>query len=334
MKLLIYQTLSHNPHLNLAFESYLLDTAPADAHILYLWQNSSVIVIGRSQNPWLECHTEKMTADSIQLARRPTGGGAVYHDLGNTNFSFISPKHSENKDNNFKIILSTLAKLNIHAHCAGRNDLHIETDEGYKKISGSAFYNNKTHHLHHGTLLISASIDKLTHYLNPNKKKLIAKGITSVKSRVTNLITINQSINHENLSLAIINRFQHLYNNTAQSQKIDLKSIGHYPHLSTLYHHYKSWEWCYGKTLSFTHAFERKLSFGLFSIQLIVKNAQIQDAEVYSDTLNTDIVDHIKSCLVFSPYSASTMPSTFSPLAQIFPQEAQELSEWFTHELQ
>jgi len=171
MNLRILKSSVTNPWFNLATEDWIFQALDANSHTLFLWRNSETVVIGRSQNPWVECKIDKMEADDIFLARRQSGGGAVFHDLGNTNFTFLSPKDSYDQDANFTIIINALKKLGIEADLSGRNDMQV----GDKKISGSAFKHAADRSFHHGTLLVNANMQKLGDYLNPHPLKLKAK---------------------------------------------------------------------------------------------------------------------------------------------------------------
>ena len=210
MNLRILKSAVTNPWFNLATEDWIFNTLDADSHTLFLWRNSETVVIGRSQNPWVECKTDKMEADEVFLARRQSGGGAVFHDLGNTNFTFLSPKDDYDQVANFTIIINALKKLGIDAKLSGRNDMQV----GDKKISGSAFKHAADRSFHHGTLLVNADMQKLGDYLNPHPLKLKAKGIKSVRARVANLVEFNEDITHEILSQAIIEAFCACYRDT------------------------------------------------------------------------------------------------------------------------
>jgi lipoate-protein ligase A len=158
---------------------------------LFLWRNRPCIVIGRWQNPWKECDHSKMQGKEVKLARRRSGGGAVYQDLGNTCFTFIHPIPEggfamDTKEINNKILLKALKNLGITAEVSGRNDILVD---GFK-VSGSAYKANlgMKRSLHHGTMLVDVNLDDLKTYLNPDKPKLESKGVDSVIKRVANLI--------------------------------------------------------------------------------------------------------------------------------------------------
>ncbi|BFO09818.1 hypothetical protein GGER_23280 [Serratia rubidaea] len=152
---------------------------PRDEHakILFLWRNAETVVIGQSQNPWKECNTRRMEQDGIRLARRSSGGGAVFHDLGNTCFTFMAGKPGYDKSVSTQIILQALATLGIRATASGRNDLVIDTAAGPRKISGSAYRETQDRGFHHGTLLLNADLNRLADYLNPDEKNCRPKAL-------------------------------------------------------------------------------------------------------------------------------------------------------------
>ena len=188
MKPLIVTGSSFDPYHNLAIEETLLKTCRG-FRILYLWQNDRTVVIGRNQIAEAECSLDKMKEDGITLARRMSGGGAVYHDLGNLNFTFIAPRGMLSIDENFGIISEAVGSFGIKTCRTGNNDLGIDP-EGMK-FSGSAFFQSGPDEdspcFHHGTILCSCDIDKLVRYLTPSSEKLERHGVQSVRARVANL---------------------------------------------------------------------------------------------------------------------------------------------------
>ncbi|MSL24517.1 lipoate--protein ligase LplA, partial [Escherichia coli] len=198
---------SYDPWFNLAVEECIFRQMPATQRVLFLWRNADTVVIGRAQNPWKECNTRRMEEDNVRLARRSSGGGAVFHDLGNTCFTFMAGKPEYDKTISTSIVLNALNALGVSAEASGRNDLVVKTAEGDRKVSGSAYRETKDRGFHHGTLLLNADLSRLANYLNPDKKKLAAKGITSVRSRVTNLTELLPGITHEQVCEAITEAF-------------------------------------------------------------------------------------------------------------------------------
>ncbi len=220
----VFISQSTQPWFNLAVEDAIFRNMPADQQVLFLWRNADTVVIGRAQNPWKECNTGKMEQDGITLARRQSGGGAVFHDLGNTNFTFMAGKPQYDKNVSTNIVLSALKTLGINAKATGRNDLVVEVGEDERKFSGSAYRETMDRGFHHGTLLLNADLTRLANYLNPDKKKLEAKGITSVRSRVTNLSDINPDIHHDNVCEAIKEAFFTHYGERVEVEYISPES--------------------------------------------------------------------------------------------------------------
>jgi lipoate-protein ligase A len=155
------ESVSHDPWFNLALEEWLFESAGPEEMVFYLWRNGPTVVIGRHQNPWVECRLEDMDRDGVKLARRPTGGGAVYHDLGNTNFTFTCRRDVYDVERQIGVILDGLRRVGVEARFSGRNDIVV----GDRKVSGSAFRGRKDRWLHHGTLLLHADLGRLGHYL-------------------------------------------------------------------------------------------------------------------------------------------------------------------------
>lgn len=182
-KITYIETANTYPYRNLAMEEYLLLHCDKEECILYLWQNRNTVVIGRNQNAWKECLVSKLEEEDGYPVRRLSGGGAVYHDLGNLNFTFLVRKDNYDVDRQLDVILNAVKKLGIHAEKSGRNDILID---GHK-FSGNAFYEQGDCCYHHGTLMVNVNLGELSRYLTVSKDKLKSKGVDSVRARVANL---------------------------------------------------------------------------------------------------------------------------------------------------
>lgn len=263
---------------------------------LFLWRNDKTVVIGRHQNAWKECHVKKMEEDGVFLARRQSGGGAVYQDLGNTCFTFLSPQDGYSKENNNKIITSALLQqFGIEAVASGRNDIVIK--ESGRKISGSAFKQTADRSFHHGTLLINLNMTALQNYLNPNKKKLESKGVSSIAARVVNLQELNPQISHETLSEAIVQQFFKHYNADCQVENLDVETLKSTPSLNSYFNLMADWDWRFGKSPDFSYNFETRFDWGIMDIHINVADGKIRDAKVFSDTLFPQLVDEVEKHL-------------------------------------
>lgn len=286
----LVKSLSHNPWYNLALEEYLFDNVKSDEVIFYLWQNDNTVVIGRNQNPWRECRYNELESDGGKLARRLSGGGAVYHDLGNLNFTFIAKENIFNIEKQLQVIIGAVKLLGINAEFSGRNDIIAEG----RKFSGNAFYYDQDNCYHHGTLLVASEMTKLAKYLQVSKEKIKSKGIESVEARVTNLSNINPAIDINSLSKALEESFQLVYNNTISETII---KDGDASEFEELYEKYSSWKWRYGETPNFEINLYNRFTWGDLDINLNLKDAYISDIAVFSDAMDSNLIKDIEKVL-------------------------------------
>ena len=189
-----------SPYYNLAPERSLFDFVDEDTVILYLWQNSHTIVIGKNQNAYAECKVDEFIGAGGTLARRPSGGGAVYHDLGNLNFSIICNESIAKEHTYQRIVKEALRFFDIVSEFNGRNDLTVDD----KKFSGNAFYVKDDVLCQHGTILINSDFKELSKYLTPDISKLERNHVKSVESRVVNLSEISDKITVDSMKEAMI----------------------------------------------------------------------------------------------------------------------------------
>lgn len=326
-KLKVFLSDSLNPHLNLATEEWIFHNLDPSQQILFLWRNEETVVIGRNQNPWSECNLAKMKEDKVHLARRTTGGGAVFHDLGNTNFTFLSPKESYKRENNVQVIFNALKNFGIQGEASGRNDLLIPFHDGPRKFSGSAYREKKDRAFHHGTLLMHTDLARLGNYLTPNPKKLQAKGKESVRARVANLNEVAASINHDNLVSPMIKAFEDFYGAKAEIESLTMQSLQQIPELKSQYDQLSSWEWLYGNTLEFNHKMDDYLSLGFFDVHFKVEDGQIKDLKFYTDCLYPTVIDEITEALRDKPYKGETVNAEMSAVIAAYPDLQAGLSE-------
>lgn len=297
----IISSLSHDPWFNLALEEYLLSNIAANQVVLYLWQNENTVVIGKHQNPWKECRLAELAGEGGRLARRISGGGAVYHDLGNLNFSLIMDKNLYNLEHQLQIILQAVRDLGIPAEFSGRNDLAVKG----RKFSGNAYHWDTHAALHHGTILVRADLSKLTRYLTVHPQKILSKGIDSVRSRVMNLSDLCPGLTTESMAASLKRRFcQHYGAAASLTARFDTSL----PDLDVLYRRHASWAWLYGETPQFAITLSNYFSWGTLEIQLNLENGMVTAANVYSDAMDTHLIEAIAAKLNEIPYQAGHLP--------------------------
>ena len=287
-RLLFLNNYSNNCYENLAIEKELLNKVDDKTVILYLWQNEKTVVIGKNQNHLAECDIEKIKEDGVKIARRMSGGGAVFHDKGNLNFTFIADKENYNLPRQLEVIQKACELAGITAEISGRNDILVDS----KKFSGNAFYHTKTAALHHGTLLISSDLEKVGKYLTPDISKLQAKGVKSVKSRVANLNTVNPQLTCDKMREYMITAAEMVYGIKAEEypNSDELKN----PETIELF---GSREYIYETPIPYTAVFKGRTDLGTMELRLLVKNEKIEDVQVFTDSLDVKIPEQI-ACLL------------------------------------
>lgn len=299
-KLLIYKATGLDPYLNIATEKYLLENVQPGCCVLYLWQNQNTVVIGRNQNAWAECRTTLLEHEGGHLARRLSGGGAVYHDLGNLNFTFLMCEEDYDLDRQLSVIIEACKQAGIAVERSGRNDLLAEG----QKFSGNAFYHSHGHAYHHGTLLVNADMEKLSRYLTPSKAKLESKGVSSVRSRVVNLQSLSPSLTCDLLKTYMEQAFSQVYGLDVSPLYLDNTAEAE---ISATARQLSSWEWLYGPKLPFTASLESRFSWGSVQLQFQVTSGKIAAVRVYSDAMQWELAENVEKCLTGLPFSVDSM---------------------------
>ena len=318
-KIKLYESNSFDPYLNLATEQYLMETVEEDACILFLWQNQNTVVIGKNQNAWKECRTALLQEEGGFLARRLSGGGAVFHDLGNLNFTFLVPQEEYDLDRQFSVIAEAVSLLGLQAERSGRNDVLIQG----RKFSGNAFYKHNGKAYHHGTLLVDVDMNKLGRYLNPSKAKLQAKGVDSVRSRVVNLKELNPNITIASMKEAMTQAFARVYDKSMTV--MDDADFDHEA-IERLRQRNASWEWNYGQKLPFTAQMEARFLWGCIQLCLQVENGLVGKAKVYSDAMDWQLPTQLEELLLGARFEKEDICAR---LRETYPDIASWLeSEW------
>lgn len=297
--------LSNDPHYNLAFEEYCFKNLPREEDYVILWINGPSIIIGKNQNTIEEINQKYVDDNNIKIARRLTGGGAVYHDLGNLNFSLISNQEGDEKIDFKQInvpILKSLEKLGVNAEFTGRNDLTVDG----KKMSGIAQSVHKKRILNHGTILFDTDLTVLSDALKVKADKIESKGVKSVKSRVTNI----KPYLKEDVELLTFKDI--LLKNIFEYEKEDLEELiltdEQKAQVDKLYEdRYSKWEWNYGQSPDFTYKNYKRYPFGSLEIGLQVKNGKIENSKIYGDFFGTRDVAELEEKLMGQRYERKVL---------------------------
>lgn len=294
------ENLSNDPRYNLAFEEYCFKNLPKDDDYVILWVNGPAIIIGKNQNTLEEVNLAYTKENGISIVRRVTGGGAVYHDLGNLNFSFIvnskGPKVIDFKKYNVPII-KALNRLGINAELKGRNDLTLDG----MKFSGIAQSVWQDRVLNHGTLLLDTKLDVLTQALNVKQDKIQSKGIKSIKSRVTNIKPhLEEDITMERFKEVLLKYIFEMEGREPEEYKLsqeDLDAIN-----KLFKDKYSTWEWNFGSSPAFNYNNYKRFPFGSIDVRLQIEEGIIKECKIYGDFFGSESVDKLEAKLVGLKY--------------------------------
>ena len=303
-----FETRSTDPAYNLAFEEYIL-THFREGNILILWQNDNAVIIGRNQNTAEEISQSFVDANHIRVIRRNTGGGAVYHDLGNLNYSFIADADGIDQAATqlfLKPVVDALRGLGLDAGFSGRNDILVSE----RKISGTAQQLSKGRLLLHGTLLFDSDPDMISGALNPDPTKFQSKSIKSVRSRVGNIRQFLQK------DMDIGSFWDYLRTRLTGGTTVcpsltetDLTAIQKLKRDK-----YDTWDWNYGKSPKFDMQNKKRWSGGLLDIRMTVFGGCISQLRIYGDFLALQPIAPLEQALVGCPLRCDALYTAVSAL--------------------
>lgn len=281
----------YNPHLNLAVESFLLNQGDNDSVTMFLWKNEQTVVYGYNQNPFTECNVDLLLSEGGHAARRRTGGGAVYHDLGNLNFSFVANKNLYDVHKQMNVIKTALGYFGLKTEVSGRNDILFEG----RKFSGNAFGIYKDRRLHHGTILIKTDGDKLAKYLKVNPAKLQKHGVKSVASRIINLSEV-ADITSDSIIPYLSRAFEEVYE--AKAEIIDFNDLLTDKVLETR-NLFASDDYLFGKWRNFHAKKSAQFSWGLVELDMHVNEEKgiIESVSIASDGLEPERIEETERIL-------------------------------------
>ena len=286
MQLQILISTQYDPFLNRAVEQYLTEHQEENTVTMYLWKNQQTVVIGYNQNPYSECNVQLLLDEGGHLMRRGTGGGAVYHDLGNINFSFVADKSLYDVRKQLSVIQDALLAYGLEAEISGRNDL---TCQG-RKFSGNAFAKGQKNDLHHGTILIKTDGTMMQRYLIVDKAKLMKNGVKSVASRVVNLSELVPELTSENIKQPLIASFEKVYGNKATI--LDFDTFINNKEVQAVREHISSDDFLFGRWRQFKTAKKAQFPWGNVDIALHIDEAKsiITKVQIASDCLEPETI--------------------------------------------
>ncbi len=310
MQLSYYISTETNPYYNIALEEFLLKDAAAEECILFLWQNERTVVLGRNQNLWSECNLDALQQAGGSAARRLSGGGAVFHDMGNLNFTFLVRKAHYRVSRQTEVILRAVRSFGIPAQRAGRNDLLIDG----KKFSGNAYYKAGELCYHHGTILINVDTSAMSVYLSPSAQKLQAKAVPSVKSRVCNLTEYNAGITVEKMQEALLDAFATVYGDSPHpydASRLNAEAI------ACGQAKFASWGWLAGRKIAFDAQWHRRFDWGEVSLQFAVSQGCIKDVAVWTDALDETLAARVQQALLGTRFVQAEMQAALGELGYL-----------------
>ncbi|HLQ98346.1 MAG TPA: lipoate--protein ligase [Candidatus Dormibacteraeota bacterium] len=286
-----------DPTINLALEEYILENFGEKDTYLLFYVNKPSIIIGRNQNAVEEINTEYVDENGIQVVRRLSGGGAVYHDEQNLNFSFITKDDGDSFHNFAKFtqpVVEALNNIGVPAELIGRNDLLVKG----RKISGNAQFSTKGRMFSHGTLMLDSEIENVVEALNVSKEKIESKGIKSIRSRVANISEfLEEKITMDEFKELIL-RYIFEVEDIKDVPRYELTDEDWEKVYEISEKRYKNWDWNFGKSPSFNIKASHKFASGLLDVRLDVKKGMIENCTIYGDFFGIGDVREIEEKLV------------------------------------
>lgn len=282
-----------DPTLNLAMEEYVLKIMPKDDSYFLFYINRPSIIIGKNQNTIEEVNQSYIDEQGIDIVRRISGGGAVYHDTGNLNFSFVTDDDGNSFHNFQKFtepIVEALKSLGVDAKLSGRNDIQV----GEAKISGNAMVKVKDRMFSHGTLMLNSELDEVQNALKVNPAKIKSKGIKSVRSRVANISEfLDEPIDIDEFKEIIL---KSIFGETqVEEYKLTDEDWRKIEKLSN--EKYRTWEWNYGRNPKYNFEREEKFEKGFVQIKLDVKKGRIEHAKIFGDFFGEGDITELENAL-------------------------------------
>ncbi|GMG97913.1 lipoate--protein ligase [Tepidimicrobium xylanilyticum] len=296
----------NRPQFNLALEQYVFDNLDQFDEIFLLWINEPSIIVGKHQNTIQEINLDYVRENNINVVRRLSGGGAVYHDYGNLNYTIIS-KSKDTSAFNFeaftKPVIEVLAKLGIKAEFTGRNDITIDG----KKFCGNAQYMKKGKVLHHGAMLFDTDLEVLEKALKVSKDKIESKGVKSVRSRVTNIKDhLKEDITIEDFKQLLL---EHMFKGNKEIKEYKLTEEDYANINKLMEERYATWEWNFGSSPDFNIEKSRRFSSGKVETKIDVQEGIIKGIKFYGDFFGSGEISDVENKLVGIRYKEDEISS-------------------------
>jgi lipoate-protein ligase A len=335
MKQTVYiEVYTTDPTFNLALEEYVFEQMPRDKDYFLTWQNDNAIIVGRHQNTQAEINEEIVAKKGIRVVRRLSGGGAVYHDLGNLCYTFIMSSGLYDKERQLNVILQALQNMGIDAQFTGRNDISLSDG---RKFSGNAFRFVRDKGLMLGTLLVNTDFNKMSKYLSVSKAKIAAKGVDSVRSRTVNLSSVNPDITVENLTEQLKKSFLKEYGYCKIFTEYDIIEDDSSGDLHNIEKRYASWDWRLGLTPVFDASFEKRFTWGGIELHLNIRAGTIESLRVFTDSMEPDLGVLIENVLLKLKISKDNLIMSVNNITEALPLDslidkkelAADLLAWF-----
>lgn len=303
------KNLHTDPYYNMAFDEYCLESLPIDEPVFYLWQNRPAVIVGCNQEVNTEVNLEYLKQKGIALVRRVTGGGAVYHDLGNLNYTIVG--RSEDLERDYpqyaSLMMKALQALGVPASLSGRNDILV----GEKKVSGFAKRVCKNRLMVHGTLMYDVDLEVLTKVLNPSATKLQSKGIASVRSRVANLSEYLPEITDIHMLSARLEKI--LSCNDADTEyQLSEEDLANIQRLRD--EKFAQWEWNYGRSPKATMTHTARLACGTVEVHLTLKENRISACRFGGDFLGNLPASEVENALQGVAYEPDAIRECLSQM--------------------
>ncbi|MDQ0973063.1 lipoate-protein ligase A [Neobacillus niacini] len=303
-----------DPRINLAIEEYALKNLDINETYLLFYINEPSIIIGKNQNSVEEINTEYVESNGIRVVRRLSGGGAVYHDLGNLNYSFITKDDGDSFHNFRKFtepVIAALKQMGVNAELSGRNDILAEG----RKISGNAQFSTRGRMFTHGTLLFNSEMEHIVSALRVKKDKIESKGIKSVRSRVANISEfLSEKMTIEEFRSALL---KFIFQEKEVTEYVLTNEDWEKIHQLSQ-ERYQNWDWNYGKSPKFNLQHSHRFPVGQIDVRLDVDKGVIENCKIYGDFFGVGDVSDIENKLKHVRYDKSELEAALKDVDTTF----------------